>query len=116
MVELSIADNKLTLRVKGADKIWSARSSLEIPLAHIVGIGPADPEVARGWWHGVGLGTFVPGVVTAGSFERDGKWYFWDVHHPDNAIIIDLYDEQYDTLIVEVPNPREAINLIQNAL
>lgn len=49
MVELSIAQGNLTLHVKGADKLWALKSSLEIPLAHIVGVGPANPEVTRGW-------------------------------------------------------------------
>ena len=118
MVELSIAEGKLSLHVKGSDKLWSFQSNLEIPLKHIAGVGPADPDIARGWLHGLGIGTFVPGVITAGSFYRDGNLLFWDVHHPDKAIIIGLHDERYNHLIVEVAiaNPREAINEIQNAL
>lgn len=47
MVELSIAQGNLTLHVKGADKLWALKSSLEIPLAHIVSVGPAKPEVTQ---------------------------------------------------------------------
>lgn len=116
MVELSIAEGKLTLSVVGADKLWALKSSLEIPVVHIAAVR-ADPEVARGWHHGIRLpGTNVPGVITAGTFYQDGKRVFWDVHHPERTIVIDLHDEQYNQLIVEVADPQIAVNLIQSAL
>jgi hypothetical protein len=66
-VDLSIAEGKLTLHVRGADKLWALKSTLEIPLAHIASIR-ANPEVARGWYHGIRMpGTNVPGVITAGT-------------------------------------------------
>lgn len=52
LVDLSVAEGKLTLHVRGADKLWAFKSSLEIPLVHIAGIR-ADPETARGWYHGI---------------------------------------------------------------
>lgn len=115
MVELSIAEGKLMLHVKGADQLWAFKSSLEIPLIHVAGVR-ADPEVARGWWHGIRMpGTNMPGVITAGTFYQDGKRVFWDVHHPDKTIVIDLHDERYNQLIVEVADPKAAVNLIQSA-
>jgi hypothetical protein len=117
VVELSIADGKLTLHVKGADKLWAFKSSLEIPLAHIAGVAPANPEVTNGWWHGIRMpGTNLPGVITAGTFYQDGKRVFWDVHDREKTIVIDLHDERYSQLIVEVSDPRGAVSLIQSAL
>lgn len=116
MVDLSVAEGKLALHVRGADQLWAFKSSLEIPLAHIAGVR-ADPETARGWYHGIRMpGTNVPGVITAGTFYQNGKRVFWDVHHPDNTIVIDLHDERYNELIVEVDDPAAAIKLIQSAL
>jgi hypothetical protein len=116
LVDLSIADGKLTLHVRGADKLWAFKSSLEIPLVHIAAVR-ADPEAARGWYHGIRMpGTSVPGVITAGTFYQDGKRVFWDVHDPDKTIAIDLHDERYNQLIVEVDDPEAAVRLIQNAL
>ena len=51
MVDLSISAGNLILHVRGADKLWAFKSSLEIPLAHIAEIR-ADPAIAHGWWHG----------------------------------------------------------------
>ncbi|MGB8888019.1 MAG: hypothetical protein WCC87_14910 [Candidatus Korobacteraceae bacterium] len=114
MTDLSISEGKLLLHVHGADKLWALKSSLEIPLQHVAGIR-ADPEAARGWWHGLKLpGTNVPGVITAGTFYQDGKRVFWDVHDPEKTIVIDLHDERYNQLIVEVADPGAAVALIHS--
>lgn len=116
MVDLVVAEGKLTLHVRGADRLWAFKSSLEIPLVHIAGVR-ADAEVARGWYHGLRMpGTSLPGVITAGTFYQDGKRVFWDVHHPEKTIVIDLHDERYNQLVLEVADPEGAVRLIQGAL
>lgn len=115
MVDISIHDGLATFAVEGADKLWALRSRLEIPIAHVRGVR-ADPEVARGWWHGLRMpGTQLPGVITAGTFYQHGKRVFWDVHHPENTIIVELADERYDELIVEVADPDAAVRLLATA-
>ncbi len=116
MVDISIAEGKLTLHVRGADQLWALKSTLEIPLKHIASVR-ADPEIARGWYHGMRLpGTNIPGVITAGTFYQDGKRVFWDVHHPENTVVIDLHDERFNQLIVGVADPRASVSLIQGSL
>jgi hypothetical protein len=116
LVDLSIAEGKLVLHVRGADKLWAFKSSLEIPLVHIAGVR-ADPEIARGWYHGIRMpGTNVPGVITAGTFYQDGKRVFWDIHRPEKTIVIDLHDERFNQLVIEVADPGAAVKLIQSAL
>ena len=116
MVDLSIEQGKLMLHVRGADKLWAFKSTLEIPLVHLAGVR-ADSEAARGWYHGVRMpGTNVPGVITAGTFYQEGKRVFWDVHHPEKTIVIDLHDERYSELVVEVDDPEATVRLIKSAL
>ena len=115
MVDISVHGGLATFEVEGADKLWSLRSRLEIPLAHIRGVR-ADPEAARGWWHGFRMpGTQLPGVITAGTFYQHGKRVFWDVHHPEYTIIVELADERYDELIIEVADPEAAVALLNSA-
>ena len=116
MVDLSVHEGKLILHVLGADKLWAFKSSLELPLQHVAGIR-ADPEVARGWLHGLRApSTNVPGVITAGTFYQHGQRVFWDVHHPENTIVVELHDEPYNELIVEVENPQIAVQQISAML
>jgi hypothetical protein len=61
-------------------------------------------------------GTNIPGVLTAGTFFHDGKRVFWDVHNPENTVVIELRDERYNELIVEVADPNAAVKLVKAAL
>lgn len=116
MVDISIAEGKLILNVHGADKLWAIKSSLEIPLQHIVGVR-ADPDVAHGWFHGLRMpGSNIPGLLTAGTFYQHGQRVFWDVHNPEKAIVIELHDERYNELIVEAGDPQAAVELIKRTI
>ena len=109
-MDLSIAEGKLMSHVRGADKLWAFKSSFEIPLVHIACVR-TDPEVARAWYHGIRMpGTNVPGVIAAGTFYQDGKRVFWDVHDPNKTIVIDLHDERYNELVVEVDDPQAGLH------
>ncbi len=116
MVRVSVGAGIVVFEVEGLDKLWSFKSRLEIPAAHIRDVR-ADPQVARRWWHGLRLpGTSVPGVITAGTFYQDGKRIFWDVHDPERVIVLELKDERYDELVVEVANPAATLGLLRASL
>jgi len=116
MVTISVEGDRLVLAVEGWDKLWALRSRLEIPLAHIRG-AHAEPDVSIGLFTGLKLaGTHVPGVLSAGTFvHRDGL-VFWDVHHPERAIVIDLEHEHYRRLMVEVEDPPAAVRAIESGM
>jgi hypothetical protein len=117
MVDISIQGDTLSLEVEGLDKLWAFKSRLEIPLARIKRVY-RDPQIASTWqWKGIRApGTSLPGVIAAGTFYQDGKRVFWDVHNPENTIVIELDDDRYDMLIVEVADPDEAVRLITSAI
>lgn len=116
MVEISVNGEKAVFEVEGMDKMWSLRSRLEIPLAHIKSVH-ADPTAARGWYHGLRLlGSNIPGILTAGTFHRDGNNVFWDVHNPERTIVLDLDHEFYDKLIIEVDDPPKAVALLESRI
>ncbi len=113
MVELSLTDDRLHLEIKGLDKLWAFKSQLDIPLRHIRGVRHA-PDAASGWWHGIKLiGTNIPGMFTAGTFYQHGQSVFWDVRDPARSIIIELHDERFGELVVEVADPLFAVEQIK---
>jgi hypothetical protein len=116
MVEITIEIDKAIFEVEGWDKLWSLRSRLEIPLANIKG-AHADSHPAMGWFDGIKLGgTGLPNIFRAGTFYQDGGLVFWDVHHPEKTIVVELEHERYQKLIVEVADPEAAVARINNAL
>ena len=116
MTEVELTRNALVVHVQGMDQLWALKSRLEISLAHVVG-AEVDPEIAREWHKGIRAGgTHVPGVITAGTFYQDGERVFWDVHDPERAVMIQLRDERYARLVIEVENPHATAVAIQGAL
>jgi hypothetical protein len=112
MVTIKIEGDKAIFEVQGWDKLWSLRSRLEIPLAHIKR-ARIDPAPAMGWFQGLKLaGTDVPNIFRAGTFYQQGELVFWDVHEPKNTIVIDLDHERYKKLIIEVADTEQEIKKI----
>ena len=116
MAEVELTESALIVQVQGMDRIWTLKSRLEIPLAHVVG-AQVNPEVAQGWRKGIrASGTHMPGVITAGTFYQDGERVFWDVHDPEKTVVIHLKDERYARLVIEVDDPPATAVAIQGAL
>lgn len=118
MARVEISGDDLNIYVEGLDRLWSLRSHLQIPLAHVAGAESGE-KAARGWNKGLRLGgTSVPGVITAGSFYRFGEgelagWTFWDVHKPEQAVLINLEHEHFRRLVIGVEDPVATIDLIR---
>lgn len=116
MVEISVVGDKAVFEVEGWDKLWSLKSRLEIPLAHIKG-AHADREPAMGWFDGLKLiGTHIPRIFKAGTFYQEGDFVFWDVLNPEKTIVIELDHEHFGKLIIEVADPVAAVNLLESAI
>jgi hypothetical protein len=111
-----IKDGTLHLIVEGLDKVWAFKSQLSIPLTHITAVR-VDAEIVKGWWHGLRMpGTSIPHVITAGTFYQDGKRVFYDIHAPEEAVVLSLDHETYDELVIEVENPTAFVRELRQAL
>ncbi|MGH7624764.1 MAG: hypothetical protein ACREOJ_05510 [Gemmatimonadaceae bacterium] len=116
MVTVSIEGDHLRLAVQGWDKIWAVRSQLDIPLANILSVRIA-PEEARGWWHGIRMpGTQIPGVMIAGTFYQHDGAVFYDVHDPEQTVVLDLDHDHFKRLVVQVDDPAATVAMLQTAL
>jgi hypothetical protein len=114
MARVSIDNGDLIVEIEGLDKLWSLKSRLSIPLGNVRG-ATADPGIVK---EPKGLrapGTHLPGVITAGTFHQDGERVFWDVRDGARAVVIELVDERYARLVVEVADPGATVALIERA-
>ncbi len=95
MAEIELTSNTLILKITGWDRILALKSQVEVPLNHVVSV-EIDSDKANQVFSGLKLpGTHVPGLVTTGSFWKQGEWTFFDVHDIKKAITIHLSDEHY---------------------
>ncbi|HEV3233578.1 MAG TPA: hypothetical protein VG329_03415 [Candidatus Dormibacteraeota bacterium] len=116
MAIVEVNDDVLEIHVTGIDRILALKSTIAVPTSHVSGI---DQDVAEASvvFHGLKLpGTGIPGVVTAGSFLKQGEWTFWDVHDPAKAVIIRLKDEHYSRLVIGVDDPARTVELVRKSL
>ncbi|NUR70330.1 MAG: hypothetical protein HOU81_05890 [Hamadaea sp.] len=115
MAQVGIDGATLVVEIEGMDKLWALKSRLEIPLANVRG-ATADPGVISESKGIRTAGTHMPGVITAGTFRVDGERIFWDVRDPAKAVVIELRDERYARLIVQVDDPRTTVGAIERAI
>ena len=115
MVEVSIDGDRAVFHIAGADGCWSFKTSFDIPLASIRGVSRDAARAADRFSSLKLAGTGVPYVFRAGRYER-GDLGLWGAPHPEHAVIIELDDDQYSELVVEVAAPSEVVALLEGAL
>ncbi len=115
MARVRIDDGELVVEMEGMDKLWALKSRLSVPLANVRGAA-VDPGVAKRETGIRAPGASVPGVITAGTFFVEGERVFWDVHDGVKAVVIELVDERYARLVVEVDDPAGTVALIEQAV
>lgn len=111
MIQVGREGDMIVFEVKGLHRFWALKRRLEIPRAHIRSVR-RDSQAARGWQGWRAPGTYIPGLVTAGTFYLKGRRRFCDFCHPQNTIVVDLDGEVYHQLIIEVQDPDAAISLL----
>ncbi len=119
MTEVELSETALHVHVQGIDKVLALRSHLEIPLTHVLGAAPLDAQIQAKLRGSLRLpGTYLPGVIVAGSYYQwsNHEWMFWDVVHPEQALVILLDHEKFTRLVIEVADPASTIAAVESAI
>ncbi|MET7320559.1 hypothetical protein [Streptomyces sp. NPDC005549] len=115
MALVRIEGGTLVVVIEGLDKLWAFKGGLTIPLANVRG-ATVDPGITTEPKGVRAPGSHVPGVIVAGTFHQDGEKVFWDVKDRSKAVVIELADEQYARLVLQVDDPRATVALIEGTL
>lgn len=114
MVNVRIEGDTVVFDVQGLHQLWAFKSRLDIPRSRVIG-ARHEPEAVRGWKGWRVPGTHVPGLITAGTFYLDGRRIFWDVRDPSNTVVVDLDDQEYNQLVIEVEDPAAVVEMLTGA-
>ena len=114
---LDISASALRVSLSGWDKVFAAKGQVEVPLSHVRGAAVRPREEAR---KESGVlrtpGTSLPGKVREGTFRSaSGDRQFWAVRRADRVLVIDLQDEPYSRIVLEVADPEAVAARIQAA-
>lgn len=112
MVTIEKQGDNFVFEIKGLHKLWALKSELTIPTEHIVDAYPNEQNL--NWMWALRMpGTHIPGLITAGTYIQKDGTLFCDVVHHENSIVVELQDEFYKKLIIEVQDPKSAIELLK---
>jgi hypothetical protein len=117
MTTVSVVGDDLVVEVTGLDRFFALnKRGITVPLEHVVTVGEGV-QMGRPLMPGLPwLANSFPGLFTVGSYRRHGKWTFWVVHDPEQAVLITLRDEHYSQLVIEVGDPQATIASVDGAL
>jgi hypothetical protein len=110
-MELSIIDDRLQIEFSLKEQLLAVRfhKIWQIPLTHIIQVTTDLPP--NNWKEIRAPGSFVPGLIKAGTYYTDRGKEFWYVTKKDdfgNVLNIELEDEDYKRIVLnDIENNQE---------
>jgi hypothetical protein len=96
-MKLHLEDSTLHIELSVSEKVLSLRGSFAIPWSHITEVKAAEPE--SNWWDIRAPGTFLPGVIKAGTYYTRRVKEFWYYPKGKKPLVLELKDENYKRVI-----------------
>ena len=108
MVTIEKENGNFVFEIEGWHKVWALKSRLTIPAAHIAKAYQYTNEL-KGFFGIKMPGTSIPGIITAGTYLVHEGSIFCDVMDKSKSIVVELTDEHYKRLVIEVEDAAKAI-------
>ncbi len=116
MATVTIEGDRLIVDLSGWEAVFALKRRIDVPISSISSARAGTLTSKRP--NGLRLpGTYVPAVITAGSYWWKGRgWSFWSVRHHESTIDIRLHETRYHRIVIEVADPYETEALITGAI
>ncbi len=114
MVNVTLAKDRITLKLEGAKKFFALKSKIEIPLDNVANV--STDQVKPVWLPRRRIGTHVPGGFMAGTFwlKRDKIFYF--AKDFSKCITLHLKNHEYSKVIVQVDDKATMADRIRSRI
>lgn len=92
--------NLLNIELSNQERLWSFRwnKTLSIPLGHIRKISTETPEIT--WFELRAPGTFLPGVIKAGTYYNKQGRDFWYATRGKGFLVLELEQDKYRRVVL----------------
>lgn len=99
-MNLSIIDNKLLIELEWYEQLWAFNwdKMFEIPVERITSVTTDKPPSS--WTEIRAPGTFLPGVIKAGTYYTPRGKEFWYVTRDKDYLVIELQNEPFKKIIL----------------
>lgn len=115
MNKLRLNGDQVELHLTGLDMLLTLRRKIEFPISSVSSVsvepsGRNTPPLLRA------PGTYVPRLVTAGTFRGEDRKEFWNVRRAKRQLIINIEGENYTKLVLGLKDPDEKAEMLSSAL
>lgn len=112
-VDVDETHGKVIIRLGLLEKFLALKADFALDIEDIVNAAPLPASMARAGRPGFrSPGTFVPGLVTAGSYGSGSNRQFWWVYRAKQVLDIATRDGEYSHIVLQVPDPIESARQI----
>jgi hypothetical protein len=114
LARIRLTGRGIVVEPLGIMKLFALRPRIEVPSAHVRSAFTVDRPQEQ-YRPGLRLpGTRLPGLL-AGTFQAMGERSFWVVGLGRTSIRLNLTDEWYDYIVIDVADPAAALEQINKA-
>lgn len=102
-MKLYLINNRLTIELEWYEQLWAVtlEQQMHIPLNRIERVSTAEPH--SDWAAIRAPGTFLPGVIKAGTYYSKTGKEFWYVTTDRDYLTLELHDEPYRRIVITIP-------------
>ena len=112
-MKLTIYEGKLRIGFGNFERVLAVKRGFEIPLEHIVEVKTEAPKTS---WKEIRFpGTYVPGVIKAGTYYTPRGKEFWCVTKK-GCLVLELRNEPYKRIVLSVERYEQWAERINKAV
>jgi hypothetical protein len=102
-MKLHLEQNWLVIDLEWYEQLWAVTldGQISIPLERIERVTTAEPQ--SDWAEIRAPGTFLPGVIKAGTYYSKRGKEFWYVTSDKDYLTLELHDEPYRRIVITIP-------------
>lgn len=115
MPRLELTERELVIHLSFWEALAALHKSIRVPLANVR--GATDDEGFQGSALGLRApGTNIPGVISAGTYYRNGDKQFVFVTRGKHPVVIELSGERWARIVLGVGDARDAAARVNAAI
>ncbi len=101
LARVDVVDGALTVRPRGLNRVWAMKGAVRVPLDQVSQIrtGVDRRRVPNGWRL---PGTYIPGLIQAGTYRTKGERSFWLVGRAREVTVIDCAGGRFAHVVLQL--------------
>jgi len=116
MSRVRVEDDQLVITVQGARKFFAFRSEVSIHLDNVVAVTNGLEWKDLPGTFDKRFGTNANSFYYGGYFNQEGRNVFYDLKRREDAVVISIKDESFDTVVIGVDDANATVELIEQAI